>query len=100
MKQDSLHGVTPPRPHLRSPDSWELCDAPDCKHLDGGRAAGRLTVRAISTFGLMLLGIAFGAALRHDAMLLRFILIAEVPLALAMASLMLGFGMRSRRSKR
>lgn len=29
------------RPHLRSPDSWELCDSEECEHEGRGRVARR-----------------------------------------------------------
>jgi Flp pilus assembly protein TadB len=45
------HGAS--RPHLRSPDSWELCDVPDCEHERPPRSLGRFRRRILVAAGAL-----------------------------------------------
>jgi hypothetical protein len=79
-----------PRPHLRSPNTWELCDPADCKHF-GNTGDLRQPIQIVFGPGLFLLGLAGGAALIHDTFVVRFALVAEVPIIIAGLLLGLGF---------
>lgn len=70
-------------PHLRSSDSWELCDPVDCKHFADTNDLQRHAIYIICGLGVLLLGFAVMAALRHGSFEVRCALIAKVAIMVA-----------------
>jgi hypothetical protein len=70
-------------PHLREPNSWELCDPSECDHFTEDADLWCVRIAPILLIGILLMCLAVGAGFNRNVVVWRLARLAEVPVVIA-----------------